>query len=485
MNAGAVRNPRGPQAMPSAATSSVLRIAGIVGLVLALAWLGAVGLRYGQRGLPDFEFFYKAAAWLREHGGLDRGFDRRPDGSLVPRGSIEWYLPFVSRALAPLGCLRVSTAAAIWLGLNLLALATTLRLLLVYGLGMQRRDWPVGAVPLIVLLGLFWYWEFRLNQINNFTLLLMTACFVHAQQGRRLAAGLWLGLAVLIKLTPALLLAWLALKRQWRTVTVALLTILVAGPLSDAIVFGPALTLEYYRSWYEQAVQRGSHRGLILSQREMDWRNQATGAVLSRWLHPTNWSTTFDNDPRAPGDPTPRFTNVANLPREQVATIVTLLATGSIAGLLWLARRPAGRCSQRELLAEWSLFLLAMLWLMPVMRRYHLIWTVPAAAILLQQVWLAGLRAWTGWLAAGAVTLTAVSQAAVMPMPSLGGTPVEAKGIFLLVVVVLAGAVIAVLRAERALAARPAPAPASGASPPEAAPGKPGRLASDSVPAHA
>jgi hypothetical protein len=481
---GGVRRLRQPQLMQSSAAGGALRVAAVIGLGLALSWLGMVGMRYGQRGLPDFEFFYKAAAWLAEHGGLDRGFDRRSDGTLVPRGSIEWYLPFVSRALLPLGYLRISAASAIWLGLNLLALVTTLRLLLVHGLGVPRRDWPVAAVPLLALLALFWYWEFRLNQINNFTLLLMTACLVHVQQGKRTAAGLWLGLAVLIKLTPALLLAWLALKRQWRAVTAALLTIVVAGPLSDAIVFGPTLTTEYYRSWYEQAVQRGSPSGLILSQREMDWRNQALGAVLSRWLHTTNWSTTFDNDPRVASDPTPRFINVASLPREHVASIVTLLAAGSIAGLLWLVRRPAARLSQRQLLIEWSLFLLAMLWLMPVMRRYHLIWAVPAAAILLQHVWQLGMRAWTGWFAAVALTLMAAGQLVVLPMPSAAGTLVEAMGMFLLVVLVLAGAAGGVLRAERALAARPLPAAAS-AGVPGAAPAEPGRLDCDSVPAHA
>jgi hypothetical protein len=454
-------------------------------LALALTWLGAVGLRFGQRGLPDFEFFHKAAAWLVEHGGLDRGFDRQSDGKLVPRGSIEWYLPFVSRVLTPLGCLPLPAAHLIWLGLNLLALAATLRLLLMHGLGMHSRDWPFAAAALVALLGLFWYWEFRLNQINNFTLLLMTACFVHAQQGRRSAAGLWLGLALLIKLTPALLLAWLALKRQWRTVMVALATVLAAGPLSDALVFGPTLAAEYYRGWYEQTVIRSSSGGLILSQREMDWRNQAPGAVLSRWLHPTSWSTRFDNDPRGPSDPTPRFINTASLPREHIAAITTLLTGAPIAGLLWLARHHAARCTQRRLLVEWSLFLLGMLWLMPVMRRYHLIWAAPAVAILLQQAWQVGLRAWSGRIAAAALSLLVAGQLAVLPMPSLGGTLAEAMGLFLLILLLLVGAVVAAMRAERAPAAGAALPLPNGDGRSGAGAARFGEPDPDRVPAHA
>lgn len=462
-----------------------LRIAAGSGLALALTWLGMVGLRFGQRGLPDFEFFYKAAAWLVEHGGLDRGFDRLGDGKLVPRGSLEWYLPFVSRVLTPLGYLSLPNAHLVWLGLNLLALAATLRLLLVHGLGMTSRDWPIAGVALIALLGLFWYWEFRLNQINNFSLLLLTACFVHVQQGRRGTAGLWLGLAVLVKFTPALLLAWLVLKRQWRTVAVALATVLVAGPLADMLVFGPTVAAEYYRGWYEQAVQRSSPAALIRSQREMDWRNQALGAVLSRWLHPTSWSTTFDNDPRGPDDPTPRFINVTNLPREHIATIATLLTVASIAGLLWLTRHPAGRCSQRALLIEWSLFLLAMLWLMPVMRRYHLIWAAPATAVLLQQLWRVGLDRWSGRIAAGALLLLVAGQFVVLPMPSLGGSLAEAMGLFLLILLLLAGAAGGVLRAERTPAAKPAFISGNGDGRSGARSTRPGEPHADTVPAHA
>jgi hypothetical protein len=313
----------------------------------------------------------------------------------------------------------------------------------------------------------------------------MTACFVHAQQGRRSAAGLWLGLALLIKLTPALLLAWLALKRQWRTVMVALATVLAAGPLSDALVFGPTLAAEYYRGWYEQTVIRSSSGGLILSQREMDWRNQAPGAVLSRWLHPTSWSTRFDNDPRGPSDPTPRFINTASLPREHIAAITTLLTGAPIAGLLWLARHHAARCTQRRLLVEWSLFLLGMLWLMPVMRRYHLIWAAPAVAILLQQAWQVGLRAWSGRIAAAALSLLVAGQLAVLPMPSLGGTLAEAMGLFLLILLLLVGAVVAAMRAERAPAAGAALPLPNGDGRSGAGAARFGEPDPDRVPAHA
>ena len=148
-------------------------------------------------------------------------------------------------------------------------------------------------------------------------------------------------------------------------------------------MFGPEDTASHYVGWAGRAVHSGSHRGLILEQREMDWRNQGMGAVLSRWLHPSNWATHYDNETRADFESdTPAYFNVASLTREQVAWIATAAAGLSVLGLVLLARHPARELTAWQLRMEWSLFMLAMLWLMPVMRQYHMIWAAPAMSML-------------------------------------------------------------------------------------------------------
>jgi hypothetical protein len=369
-----------------------VRVLCALGLVGLAAYFGVLGARSIGAQTADFEYFYTAGAYLLTHGELDRGLDRLPSGRIERRGTIEWYLPFVSRLVTLIAWLPFGTAGAVWLALNLLAFFAILVLLGRHVMGLPPQDWPVTLLVPVLLLALFWHWEFRLNQVDNFTLLLVVASFVHWQQRRPKAAGFWLGLAVLLKVTPALLVLWFALKRQFKTVGVAVVTMALAGPVADVIVFRPAYAADAYREWFDTAVRAGSHRGLVIHQKEMDWRNQGLGAVLSRWLHPTNYALHFDNDPRIKINRAPATLNVAKLSRTTVATLVTALTVLCVVSLCWLARRPARRLTLWQLRAEWALFVLAMLGLMPVLRRYHLILMLPALAVLASAIHYAGAR---------------------------------------------------------------------------------------------
>jgi hypothetical protein len=356
----------------------------LLGLAAIVVWFAQVaGLRV-LLGTPDFEYFYKAGAWLLHHGSLDPGYDV-VNGRFEPRGTLDWYWPFVPRLMSVLALLPYREAGFLWLGLNLVALVATLRLIGRHLSGLPPQDWPVTQlVPLLLLLP-YWLWEFRLNQINALTLALMVGSIVCWERGRRLSAGFWLGLAVLLKLTPGLLVVWLTLKREYRTVAVAVLTVILAGPVGDVLVFGPTQTSDYYHVWADKALTTGSQRGLLLADRESDWRNQGLGVVLGRWLCPLNYNYHFDNDPRVQRDYSaypPLTLNVVSLPRPVVANIVTSVLALSLIGLVWLARRPATELTQWQLRFEWALFLLAMLWFMPVMRRYHLVYALPAISLL-------------------------------------------------------------------------------------------------------
>ena len=361
-------------------------------IAVSLAVFSALAI---YRQGPDLEYFYNAGDQLLTSGGLDSGMVRLPSGQIEIRGTIEWYLPFVSRLATLVAWLPFPVAGSIWLLLNVVAFFATLGLLGRHLMGLPPRDWPVTLLLPVLLLTLFWHWEFRLNQVDTLTLLLIVASFVFWQQRRRNLAGFWLGLAVLLKVTPMLLVVWFALKRQFRVAGVALATVLLAGPVGDLVVFRPAYAASAYQRWFQVAVSEGSQRGLILAQKEMDWRNQGLGAVVSRWLHPTNYATHFDNDPRIRMGKPPAMMNVVALPRATVATVVMVVIGLSVAGLLWLARRPASKLNIWQLRMEWALFVLAMLWMMPVLRRYHLILLLPAVAVLAAGIHYAGSRRWS------------------------------------------------------------------------------------------
>ena len=438
-----------------------LRWVGLALLVLVLVLLGVLGGRWIDRQERDFKYFYCGGQWLWERGTLDPGYDVGPAG-VTPRGRLDWYWPCVARFMTLLGWLPFRPAGYIWLGLNLVALTATLRLLGRHFSGLEPRDWPVTQILPLVLLALYWRWEFRLNQVDNFTLLLLVGSFATWQLGRRGIAGFWLGLAVLLKLTPLLLVLWFALKRQWRTVGAALLTVVLAGPVSDFIALRPDLALDAYRGWLRNAVTDGSARALILAQRERDWRNQGLGAVLARWLHPTNYNTHFDNDPVSQALVTShevRTMNIVDLPRPVVANLALAVSAASGLALVWIARRPARGLSSWQLRCEWALFLLGMLWLMPVLRRYHLIALMPAVSLLGALACHAGWRSRFAALALAAVAAAGLAQFSVLAMR------VEASGLILASIAVLAVPLIAAIRR---LARDPAAFP-----PPLAPPGAP------------
>ncbi|MDX2198370.1 MAG: glycosyltransferase family 87 protein [Phycisphaerae bacterium] len=395
---------------------------------------------------PDFEYFYKAGASLLHDGNFDPGYDQLPDGSLRPRGMLDWYWPFVARLMtgfASIGDLR--TAGLIWIWINILAAIGAVRMLGREFSGFAPQDWAVTQIIPAIMLFTFWLWEFRLNQVDTLTLWLMVLSFVVWHRGRSGLAGFWLGLAVLLKITPGLLIIWYAAKRSWRTVAAALATILIAGPLADAAIFGPQMAGEAYRAWFTKAVTRGSHGGLIAHGLEMDWRNQSWSAVASRWLSHTNWNTHFDNEPRSEDAREPRYLNLVDLPAPVVAKVVSAITLGSLFLLLVIVRRPARTMTPWELRFEFALVLLAMLWLMPVMRRYHMIWTLPTLTLLGATIHALGPRHTLAKLSITAALFLVVAQLSLLDRAtpeSLRHLP-EAVGVLLATVAALATPIIA------------------------------------------
>ena len=472
-------------ATPPVATRGVRTLC-LMSLLILAVFLGIIGKRAISNHDPDFEYFYSAGHYLLNYGDLDRGVVYLPDGRIELRGTIEWYLPCVSRFMTLLAWLPFEAAGYIWLGMNLIVFVTTITLLGRHLTGLPPQDWPVTLLLPVLMLALFWYWEFRLNQIDNLTLLLIVGSFVLWQTEYKKSAGFWLGLAVLLKVTPALLVIWFVLKREFKTVGFALLTIVLAGPLADLIVFRQGYTVDLYQKWFQTAAVRGSQRGLILAQREMDWRNQSLGAVASRWLARTNYALHFDNDPRIKTGKQPATMNVANLSRPQIATIVLSISGLSLGALIWITRRPARYLNCWQLRGEWALFLLTMLWMMPVLRRYHLILLLPPLTVLAAAIHYAGpRRAWTKVALAcayGVVLCQLLVLTRVLPEAGmlkwldgiLGAALaaelsrtfdagiVEAAGVLLLTVILLAIPLLALLRQ---LAKRPDTLPQPGYRP--------------------
>ncbi len=363
------------------------------GLLALAARTGIVHIRYGT---PDFEYFYEDGKVLLTTGAISRGEDlpdsprkwRVQDPVNPRRDWLRWYLPFIHRVCSPLGLTRWHVAGFCWVLMNLIASVLSMRWVGRELSETPPEEWPYSQFLPVLLMIVFWMVDFRLNQINLMVLCLLVGAFVAWQRGRHVSGGLLMGMAVLMKVTPTFLLLWFALKRQWRLLTAAVATIVLFGPVADVIIFGPSIAVSEYQRWYHDAVQRSGARYLIMTENNVDERNNGMAVTLCRLLHHTNYGRRFEEEPRLAYRTEPEaYANVVDLSPLVVLRISQGITLVILAALLWLCRRPARLLTPSHLRMEWALFLVVMLCLMPVLRWYHFVWAYPALAIFLGHEW--------------------------------------------------------------------------------------------------
>lgn len=233
-------------------------------LLVLLVCAAAVGARLATRSNKgDLEVFYLLVP--RVSAGLDLYHYREgPDPSL-PTAYI--YPPSFALAFLPLTRLPFAWVRALWGALGVLWAARALWLaLLIVSQGRVRpadpRSPPGEVLPrtraevLALLLGLglalrFVWSDISHGQVNLLvawlTLEGVAAAEARDEEGRPRREGLaacWLAAAVVLKLTPALIVALYLARRRWRLGGLSVLWGLVWLWL-PALYWGPALQLDY------------------------------------------------------------------------------------------------------------------------------------------------------------------------------------------------------------------------------------------------
>ncbi|HSE28083.1 MAG TPA: glycosyltransferase family 87 protein [Gemmatimonadales bacterium] len=205
------------------------RLAWPAGAVLALLLsLGQVGREHVG---TDFHVFWEAGRDFA--AGLP--LYERAEGA---RRFI--YPPFAAMVFQPLGLLSLDAAAVAFHALSLLLLAAsamaTWRIADAWAPGRRR-----GALPLLLaILAVAHIAQSNLarNQTNLLVLALCLAGILASANRRPGRAAAWLSAATLIKLTPAVLLGWLAV-RGGRRAPVAIALCLAAGLAAPVVLRGP------------------------------------------------------------------------------------------------------------------------------------------------------------------------------------------------------------------------------------------------------
>jgi len=173
-----------------------------------------------------------------------------------PYGYGHWFPlpPFVLLALAPLAQLGFLGAGIAWaffkiVGISI-ALYTTLK-------SMRVQDFavPTGVLLMGALFGLRpIIADIQHGNVNTFVFIWVALAWAAYVNHRDYSAGVFLALAVVTKITPALLLVYFAYKREWRVCTAAAVGLLLAFVFVPGVWFGFAENWELHRAWFEMLV---------------------------------------------------------------------------------------------------------------------------------------------------------------------------------------------------------------------------------------
>jgi alpha-1,2-mannosyltransferase len=185
----------------------------------------------------DLRVYYGTVDSWVHHGG--RIYDYRIPGTTYGFT----YPPFAAVAMLPMALVGLHTAIALALLLNLGALAVVLRILV--GPAWRRHGW-YGCALGVCLLALFEPLRdtFSFGQVNLLLLALVLTDGWLLKTGRGRWAGAGIGLAAAVKLTPAVFIGLLLLARRWRAAAVA--TAVAVGATALAAVVAPGASRFYW-----------------------------------------------------------------------------------------------------------------------------------------------------------------------------------------------------------------------------------------------
>jgi alpha-1,2-mannosyltransferase len=233
--------------MPARFSPRFIRLSIIAGwvttIVALLALLGRLRTLIAIRS--DFTQDYMAVLAFRHGRSI---YDLFSAGDLAAQGLqaealANYHPPFNVLLFLPVALFPYQVAVVLWtLGLLLLYLLSGSIIVRELGISIPRY-----ALPLLVGLSLLWY-PFQFNIILGQLSLVLVACVIGGwallRRRRDGLAGVLIGLAVLIKIFPALLLLYLVLRRRWWAVGSALVVI-AAGMLLTLAAVGVGDVLRY------------------------------------------------------------------------------------------------------------------------------------------------------------------------------------------------------------------------------------------------
>jgi alpha-1,2-mannosyltransferase len=237
----------------------------MVGTLYLLAILNAVPPH------PDLDVYLRGARDLAAGRPLYDPYLTAGGDPALRYGFI--YPPLFAMLLWPLSLLPAGGSAIAWLVATHLALAATF-IVVVRSLHATR---PLVLLAAAVTLAFYPLWVDGSQGQANLPILLLVMLGIIGVSAGRPRAGLWIGLAAALKLTPALLILWLLWERKFRAAAWA-----VAGGIGVtalAALLRPMDSLTYVRDVLPTLARGTAY-----------WSNQSIAGVAARLFTPNPYT---------------------------------------------------------------------------------------------------------------------------------------------------------------------------------------------------
>ncbi len=276
------------------------------------------------------------------------------------RTTIAKYPPFFSVLFAPLVPIPFLPGASLWfiIGITLIYFSSNTIASMGWYLFKGKGNAPPASwwiVPIVMTLVIVMS-NLATSQVNIFIFSLVVFSLSSFIKRKDQWAGLLIGIATAIKLTPGLFVLYYAYKGSWKPVFWAAIGGLACWGVLLPLVMGPTYYIEVMGSWVamlQSYVAEGSSVDGLAGYKHT---NQSMEAFFYRYFTHTPANGGFDNF----------FINLLNLPIETAALITKVLKVLILVLLVWVCRSPLLNRSNPMLMLEFSLVIMATLYISPI-----------------------------------------------------------------------------------------------------------------------
>lgn len=253
----------------------------LVGLLIGVTILGystVYRAALGEKSRGDLTVYLRAAEAIQQNENIYAVENER-----------HWhyvYLPLLAILMLPFLGLPLWLASLFWYLISLAALGGTVWGLRSFFKNREHLFWIVltcfvFALPPILN-------TFTRGQLGILSLFLTLLTLILDQNGKRFTAGFILGFAIVLKMSPLLILPlYFLLRKNWRAIAGCAVGGILFGALIPITIFGPELYLRYLQIYYE-AISGGTgdlaHQSYLWGELFTPFANdnQSFYAVLTR-----------------------------------------------------------------------------------------------------------------------------------------------------------------------------------------------------------